>query len=255
MSFAARGKTGRFCNDQQEPGRRRPHGWRVCSGSYAADRGLRSPTGMAGPLGRWWNSPLLFLGSIFKVGRSWSATRGSQHGSRAVPEEDDCPRAVRRTSNSCLAGDYPNRTPEWCGWSAPPGEGKTDHRQLLFGPLQDRVGCGDLAVENLESLEARTRTFAQVLRETTLPAVVKEAASANLSTLATTTCFRTADGEFHGFEGSDNQRGCCFGNCTHVWNYETSTAFLFPTLLARCAERIRLLDGRCRRHPLPPDAS
>jgi non-lysosomal glucosylceramidase len=59
--------------------------------------------------------------------------------------------------------------------------------------------------------------------------VVKEAASANLSTLATTTCFRTADGEFHGFEGSDDQRGCCFGNCTHVWNYETATAFLFPS--------------------------
>ncbi len=61
------------------------------------------------------------------------------------------------------------------------------------------------------------------------PAAVKEAASANLSTLATTTCFRTADGEFHGFEGSDDHRGCCFGNCTHVWNYETATAFLFPS--------------------------
>ena len=71
--------------------------------------------------------------------------------------------------------------------------------------------------------------FTGALRETTLPAVVKEAAGANLSTLATTTCFRTADGEFHGFEGSDNQRGCCFGNCTHVWNYETSTPFLFPS--------------------------
>ena len=43
------------------------------------------------------------------------------------------------------------------------------------------------------------------------------------------TCFRTADGAFHGFEGSDDKRGCCFGNCTHVWNYETATAFLFPS--------------------------
>ena len=84
-------------------------------------------------------------------------------------------------------------------------------------------------VGHLEDLEARTRMFAQTLRESTLPAEVKEAASANLSTLATTTCFRTADGEFHGFEGSDDTRGCCFGNCTHVWNYETTTAFLFPS--------------------------
>jgi hypothetical protein len=50
-----------------------------------------------------------------------------------------------------------------------------------------------------------------------------------LSTLATTTCFRTADGEFHGFEGVDDKLGCCFGNCTHVWNYETTTAHLFPS--------------------------
>jgi hypothetical protein len=59
---------------------------------------------------------------------------------------------------------------------------------------------------------------------------VKEAAMSNLSTLVTTTCFRTADGEFHGFEGVDDQSGCCFGNCTHVWNYETATASLFPLL-------------------------
>jgi uncharacterized protein (DUF608 family) len=71
--------------------------------------------------------------------------------------------------------------------------------------------------------------FASTLRASTLPAAVKEAAGANLSTLATTTCFRTADGEFHAWEGSDDQGGCCFGNCTHVWNYETATAFLFPS--------------------------
>jgi hypothetical protein len=59
---------------------------------------------------------------------------------------------------------------------------------------------------------------------------VKEAASANISTLATQTCFRTADGEFHGFEGSNDHAGCCYGNCTHVWNYETTTQHLFPSL-------------------------
>ena len=58
--------------------------------------------------------------------------------------------------------------------------------------------------------------------------MVREAATANLSTLVSTTCFRTADGEFHGFEGVDDHIGCCFGNCTHVWNYETATAHLFP---------------------------
>ena len=68
------------------------------------------------------------------------------------------------------------------------------------------------------------------MRRSTLPAALRDAAMSNLSTLVTQTCFRTADGEFHGFEGCDDQRGCCFGNCTHVWNYETSTQFVFPSL-------------------------
>ena len=85
-------------------------------------------------------------------------------------------------------------------------------------------------VSKMDDLERRTRRFVSLISETTLPDVVKEAAMANLSTLVTTTSFRTADGVFHGFEGSNNQLGCCFVNCTHVWNYETATDFLFLTL-------------------------
>ena len=57
-----------------------------------------------------------------------------------------------------------------------------------------------------------------------------EAALFNLSTLRTQTCFRSADGDFYGWEGSGNQAGCCGGSCTHVWNYEQATAFLFGDL-------------------------
>ena len=67
-----------------------------------------------------------------------------------------------------------------------------------------------------------------MLKESTLPPAVKDAATANLTTLVSQTCFRTADGEFHGFEGVGDHGGCCHGNCTHVWNYETATQFLFP---------------------------
>lgn len=72
--------------------------------------------------------------------------------------------------------------------------------------------------------------FVAAMRETTLPGAVKDAATANLSTLASTTCFRTADGEFHGFEGSNDKSGCCYGNCAHVWNYEVATDYLFPAI-------------------------
>ena len=82
---------------------------------------------------------------------------------------------------------------------------------------------------HLPALETRMRQFLGAIRDSTLPAALKDAAMANLSTLATPTCFRTADGKFRGFEGINDNGGCCHGNCTHVWNYETATAHLFPS--------------------------
>ena len=72
------------------------------------------------------------------------------------------------------------------------------------------------------------------------------------------TCFRTADGAFHAFEGSRDQLGCCFGNCTHVWNYEVATPHLFPGLsrslrdaaFGFCTSERGLMDFR---QLLPPD--
>ena len=72
--------------------------------------------------------------------------------------------------------------------------------------------------------------FVRALSKSDLPEEVKEAALFNLSTLRTQTCFRTADGRFYGFEGSADRAGCCHGSCTHVWNYEQATPFLFGDL-------------------------
>jgi hypothetical protein len=59
---------------------------------------------------------------------------------------------------------------------------------------------------------------------------VREAALFNVANLRSQTCFRTADGRFFGFEGCHDQEGCCEGSCTHVWNYEHTTGFLFGEL-------------------------
>jgi non-lysosomal glucosylceramidase len=128
-----------------------------------------------------------------------------------------------------LAWHFPNRTPARCGWKAPAGLENTVIGNWYCTRFPDAWEAAEYAAENLAQLESKTRLFAAALRESTLPSAVLDAASANLSTLATTTCFRTADGEFHGFEGVDDKLGCCFGNCTHVWNYETATAHLFPS--------------------------
>ncbi|MCY3865078.1 MAG: GH116 family glycosyl-hydrolase [Chloroflexi bacterium] len=83
---------------------------------------------------------------------------------------------------------------------------------------------------NLDWLEAETRAFVDAVCDSDLPAVVKESALFNLSTLRSQTVFRTPDGFMFGWEGCDDTAGCCFGSCTHVWNYEQATGHLFGAL-------------------------
>jgi len=83
---------------------------------------------------------------------------------------------------------------------------------------------------SLPALEGDTLAFVRSFCESDLPPVVKEAALFNLSTLRSQTSFRIADGRFLGWEGCGDKAGCCEGSCTHVWNYEQATAFLFGDL-------------------------
>lgn len=180
------------------------------------------------PAGPWWNSPLLFWDQFTKSGNL--GAQPEKHTAVGVLCLQHSISPGQTANFQFLLGwRFPNRTPAWCGWSAPPDQGNTVIGNFYSERFKAAWDAVAYTAKNLASLETRTRMFASAFRESTLPAAVKEAASANLSTLATTTCFRTSDGEFHGFEGSSDRSGCCFGNCTHVWNYETSTAFLFPS--------------------------
>jgi len=85
-------------------------------------------------------------------------------------------------------------------------------------------------VPEMDALEYQTIRFVKAFCDSRLPGVVKEAALFNISTLRTQTCFRTPDGRFFGWEGCSNHHGCCHGTCTHVWNYEQATAYLFGSL-------------------------
>jgi uncharacterized protein (DUF608 family) len=129
-----------------------------------------------------------------------------------------------------LSWHFPNRTPERSGWRASKGDEKVRLGNFYCTRFADAWEAAAYAVEHLPRLEARASQFASAIRDSTIPAAIKDAATANLSTLATQTCFRTSDGEFHAFEGSNDKSGCCTGSCTHVWNYETTTAHLFPSL-------------------------
>ena len=91
----------------------------------------------------------------------------------------------------------------------------------------------DVAIQTmrqLKDLEQETVLFVKSFCESSLPQVVKEAALNNLSTLRSQTTFRSHDGHMYGWEGCGDKAGCCHGSCTHVWNYEQATAFLFGGL-------------------------
>ena len=85
-------------------------------------------------------------------------------------------------------------------------------------------------IAELPRLERTTRQFHDALFESTLPAVVLDAISANVVPLRSTTCFWLDDGRFYGWEGCFDDAGCCPGSCTHVWSYAYTGAYLFPSL-------------------------
>lgn len=82
----------------------------------------------------------------------------------------------------------------------------------------------------INNLEAKTLEFVKTFLGSDLPEAVKEAALFNLSTLRSQTVFRLESGHMMGWEGCMDMMGSCPGSCTHVWNYEQATAFLYGDL-------------------------
>lgn len=181
------------------------------------------------PRGRWWNSPMLFWDAFSSQGKLEEEPQ-DRNAVGTISLRREIPAGQEAEFTFLLSWRFPNRTPQRCGWRAPKGQEQAVIGNWYARRFLSAAAALDYLAPRLETLENQTRAFAAAMRETSLPAAVKEAAMANLSTLVTQTCFRTADGEFHGFEGCNDKGGCCFGNCTHVWNYETATAFLFPSL-------------------------
>jgi len=178
---------------------------------------------------KWWTSPLLFWDDFSDDGLLGpEAAQRKPIGSLCLQQE--IAPGVEASYTFLLAWHFPNRTPAWSGWTAPKGAEHTIIGNYYCTRFAGAWQAAKYAAGKLPDLEGRTRRFVAAMRESSLPPAVRDAAMQNLSTLVTQTCFRAANGEFHGFEGSNDHSGCCFGNCTHVWNYETATEHLFPTL-------------------------
>ena len=84
--------------------------------------------------------------------------------------------------------------------------------------------------KNYAGLRRDTRAFHNALFSSTLPSYVLDAVSANLAIIKSPTVLRQSNGNLWAWEGCYNDRGCCAGSCTHVWNYAQAIPHLFPAL-------------------------
>jgi non-lysosomal glucosylceramidase len=90
---------------------------------------------------------------------------------------------------------------------------------------------------NLDSLAGTTRLWRDTWYDSTLPIWFLDRTLLNVSTLATSGCYRFADGRFYAWEGGPD---CCPGTCTHVWQYAHSMSRIFPALERDTRERVDL---------------
>lgn len=125
-----------------------------------------------------------------------------------------------RTFSFFITWNFPNRK----AWS------KTVVGNYYSKQYPDAWNTAVRVVPQLSSLEKETLLFVNSLLESSYPDVVKEAALFNLATLRSQTVFRIPSGHLMGWEGVMDRFGSCKGSCTHVWNYEMATPFLFGEL-------------------------
>ena len=115
---------------------------------------------------------------------------------------------------------FPNRS----GWS------ERIEGNYYCREYDDAWTAAEKIVPRIPALEEETLRFVNALLSSSYPDVVKEAALYNLSVLRSQTVFRLPDGHLMGWEGVNDHQGSCHGSCTHVWNYEVATPFLFGEL-------------------------
>ncbi|HYW95657.1 MAG TPA: GH116 family glycosyl-hydrolase, partial [Bacteroidales bacterium] len=83
---------------------------------------------------------------------------------------------------------------------------------------------------NYSDLRKKSQLFSETFYGSDVPDEVLEAVSANLTILKSPTVLRQKDGRLWAWEGCHDLGGCCYGSCTHVWNYAQAISHLFPSL-------------------------
>ncbi|MDR1537554.1 MAG: hypothetical protein LBU32_06075 [Clostridiales bacterium] len=129
-----------------------------------------------------------------------------------------------------LCWHFPNRPNSWHPPKNPELKKPAIARNYYASLFTDSWDAALKLYERLDELEGLSRSFCNAIFSSTLPGYAIEAAASNIAVIRSTTCFRLHDGTFLAWEGCFDKSGSCEGNCSHVWNYAQTLAFLFPEL-------------------------
>ncbi|MBM3496773.1 MAG: glucosylceramidase, partial [Armatimonadetes bacterium] len=75
-----------------------------------------------------------------------------------------------------------------------------------------------------------TQLYHAALYRSNLPVWLLDRISSQVAVLRSPTVFWGADGYLGGWEGCSPAKGCCAGNCSHVWHYAQAHARLWPEI-------------------------
>ena len=134
--------------------------------------------------------------------------------------------------NFLLSWYFPNRYNSWDTKisSFTHGEDGSQTKNYYSNIFKSSIDVCEYYFNNKKYLYNYTDKFEKTLYKTTFPSYVLDSIAYNISIIRSTTCFRIEDGTILAYEGCNEESGCCFGSCTHVWNYAQTLAFLFPKL-------------------------
>jgi uncharacterized protein (DUF608 family) len=98
--------------------------------------------------------------------------------------------------------------------------------------FDDAARVIDYVFEHHDRLASETRLWRDAYYDSSLPYWLLDRLHSTVSYLATGTCQWWRNGRFWAYEGVS----CCYGTCTHVWNYAHAHARLFPELARNICE-------------------